>query len=77
MDDENKKIIWSSILEAGDFLKDKLPNSPLHPRGRNPYAHVALEIKNKFKNSYKDLPNEKFQDLISNPFGAGINCSTN
>ena len=31
--------------------------------GRNPYAHVALEIKNKFENSYKDLPDTKFQAI--------------
>ena len=48
MTPENKKILWSRILEAGDFLKDKLPPHPSHPKGRNSYAHVALEIKNQF-----------------------------
>jgi hypothetical protein len=61
---ENKKILWSEILLAGDFLKNKLPNHPNHPKGRNPYAHVALEIKNKFQNSYKDLDDEKFQEIM-------------
>jgi len=61
---ENKKILWSEILLAGDFLKNKLPNHPNHPKGRNPYAHVALEIKNKFQNSYKDLNDEKFQEIM-------------
>ena len=60
MSPENKKILWSQILLAGDFLKNKLPH---HPNGRNPYAHVALEIKNKFQNSYKDLPDTKFQEI--------------
>ena len=64
MNFENKKILWSEILLAGDFLKNKLPNHPNHPKGRNPYAHVALEIKNKFQNSYKDLDNEKFQEIM-------------
>jgi len=63
MNEENKKILWSEILAAGDFLKDKLPDHPNHPKGRNPYAHVALEIKYKFKNSYKDLSDDKIQDV--------------
>jgi len=62
---ENKKKLWSEILLAGDFLKNKLPDHPNHPRGRNPYAHVALEIKNKFHDSYKDLDDEKFTEIMS------------
>jgi len=65
MNSENKKKLWSEILLAGDFLKNKLPNHPNHPKGRNPYAHVALEIKNKFQNSYKDLEDKKFQEIIN------------
>ena len=64
MNSENKKKLWSEILLAGNFLKNKLPNHPNHPKGRNPYAHVALEIKNKFQNSYKDLEDKKFQEII-------------
>lgn len=64
MNSENKKILWSSILEAGDFLKGKLPEHINHPKGRNSYAHVALEIKNKFENSYKDLPDDKFIEIL-------------
>ena len=64
MNDENKKKLWKEILLAGDYLKDKLPNHPNHPRGRNPYAHIALEIKNKFNMSYKDVPDEKYQNII-------------
>lgn len=63
MTSDNAKKIWIKILEAGDFLKDKLPEHPNHPKGRNPYAHVALEIKNKFNLSYKDIPDTKF-DLV-------------
>ena len=33
------------IQEAGDYLKGQLPDHPNHPKGRNPYAHVALCIK--------------------------------
>ena len=54
---------WRSTQSLGDYLKDQLPEHPNHPKGRNPYAHVALEIKNKFQNSYKDLPDTKFQEI--------------
>ena len=62
MNKENKKFLWSEIIKAGDFLKHKLPNHPNHPK-RNPYAHVASEIKNKFQKSYKDLSDEKIDDV--------------
>ena len=62
---EITKSIWKRILEAGDFLKDKLPPHPSHPKGRNPYAHVALEIKNHFGVSYKDVADEKIDEVIS------------
>ena len=63
MNKDNSSVIWKLIQETGDYLKGKLPAHPNHPKGRNPYAHVALEIKNKFKNSFKDLPDEKFQEI--------------
>ena len=63
MNEENKKILWSEILKAGDFLKNKLPSHPNHPKGRNSYAHVSLEIKNKFLQSYKDLSDDKVKEI--------------
>ena len=48
MDKIKAKKLWAEIIKAGDFLKNKLPDPPSHPKGRNPYAHVALEIKNKY-----------------------------
>jgi len=63
MNDENRKKLWNEILNAGDYLKNKLPDHPNHPKGRNPYAHVALEIKNKFNRSYKDISDEKFDQV--------------
>ena len=65
MKPENAKIIWKYIQEAGDFLRDKLPSHPNHPKGRNPYAHVALEIKTHFKMTYKDIPDEKIDQVIN------------
>ena len=64
MNPENKKKLWSEILKVGDFLKDKLPYHHNHPKGRNSYAHVALEIKNKFDMSYKDLPDDQFDSVL-------------
>jgi len=51
------------IQEAGDYLLNELPNHPNHPNGRNPYAHVALCVKEKFGDSYKDIENEKFEEV--------------
>ena len=65
MNKENASKLWKIIQEAGDYLQGKLPDSPNHPKGRNPYAHVALEIKNKFQMSYKDIPDEKINEVIS------------
>ena len=64
MNPENRKKLWKEILSAGDYLKNKLHNHPNHPKGRNPYAHVALEIKNKFNESYKDIPDEKINLVL-------------
>ena len=60
----NSKKLWKEIIAAGDFLKDKLPEHPNHPKGRNSYAHVALEIKKQFNKSYKDIDDEKFDQVI-------------
>ena len=64
MNPENAKIIWKSIQGAGDGLKGKLPSHPNHPKGRNPYAHIALEIKIHFKMTYKDIPDEKIDQVL-------------
>ncbi len=52
------------IQEAGDYLHGQLPDHPNHPKGRNAYAHVAICIKNRFENSYKDIPDERFNEVI-------------
>ena len=63
MNDNNRKYLWSLIQSTGDFLLGKLPDHPNHPKGRNPYAHVALKVKTKFGISYKDLPDDKLEDV--------------
>ena len=64
MQKKNSVKIWKIIQEAGDFLRNKLPNHPDHLQGRNPYAHVALCIKTKFNRSYKDIDDEKFNEVV-------------
>jgi len=63
MNDAKKKYLWKLIQSTGDYLINKLPDHPNHPSGRNPYAHVALKIKSNFGSSYKDLPDEKFEEI--------------
>ena len=64
MYEENAKKIWQLILETGDSLRGVLPDHPNHPKGRNPYAHISLEIKNKYGCSYKDIPDDQLNELI-------------
>ena len=64
MNKKNASKLWKIIQEAGDYLKGQLPDHPNHPKGRNPYAHVALS-KEKFFLSYKDIPDEKFEEVIN------------
>ena len=64
MNEDNRRKLWVLIQEAGHYLHGQLPNHPNHPKGRNPYAHVAICIKEKFGKSYKDIPDEKFTEVI-------------
>jgi hypothetical protein len=65
MNKENASKLWKLIQTTGDELVGKLSDHPNHPKGRNPYAHVALEVKTHFKMTYKDIPDEKFDDVVS------------
>ncbi len=65
MNEDNRRKLWKVIQEAGLYLQGQLPSHPNHPKGRNPYAHVALCVKNKFNNSYKDIEDEKFDEVLN------------
>ena len=65
MNKENASKLWKIIQEAGDYLAGQLPDHPNHPKGRNAYAHVALCVKEKFKSSYKDILDEKFDEVVN------------
>ena len=64
MNKENATKLWKLIQVTGDELVGKLLDHPNHPKGRNPYAHVALEVKNYFGMTYKDIPDEKYNEVI-------------
>ena len=64
MNKENAIKLLKIIQEAGDYLAGQLPDHPNHPKGRNSYAHVALCVKEKFGNTYKDIPDEKFNEVL-------------
>ena len=65
MNKENRISLWKMIQEAGDYLQGQLPEHPNHPKGRNSYAHVAICVKSQFSTSYKDIPDEKFNEVVN------------
>ena len=64
MNKENANKLWKIIQEAGDYLLGQLPSHPNHPQGRNPYAHVAICVKEKFGNLYKIFLMKSFKKLL-------------
>ena len=48
---------------VGDRLQGVLKSDVRHPRGRNPYAHVAGCVKERFGCSYGDLPDERVGEV--------------
>lgn len=63
MNKDNASKLWKMIQEVGDYLQNKLPVSSNHPKGRNPYAHVALCVKDRFGHSYKDISDDDFNKV--------------
>ena len=64
MNKKNASKLWKIIQETADYLVGQLPEHRNHPKGRNPYAHVAICVKNKFGSSYKNIPDEKYNEVI-------------
>jgi len=64
MSPDNARKLWKIIVETGDYLVGQLPDHPNHPKGRNPYAHVAICVKSKFNASYKDIEDDKFEEVV-------------
>ena len=78
MNKENTSKLWKMIQEAGDYLQGQLPDHPNHPKGRNPYAHIAICVRSKFQKSYKDNPESIFTPLPRNitPLGIELDPTT-
>jgi len=51
------------MRSLGDRLKEVLEPDPRHPHGRNPYAHVAGCVRDRFGCTYGDLPDERVGEL--------------
>ena len=64
MNEEKSRQLWKIIQEAGDYLKGQLPDHPNHPKGRNPYAHVAICIKSKFQKVTKILKMKNLRKFL-------------
>ena len=64
MNEEKRRQLWKIIVEAGDYLQGQLPDHTNHPKGRNPYAHIAICVKSKFNQSYKDIDDSRFQEVL-------------
>ena len=64
MSPDNARKLWKIIVETGDYLEGQLPDHPNHPKGRNSYAHVAICVKSKFNSSYKDIEDDKFEEVV-------------
>jgi len=58
-----RKQIWAEMQAVGDRLRGVLEPDPRHPQGRNPHAHVAGCVKDRFGCSYKDLSDEKVEEV--------------
>ncbi len=65
MNEDNRRKIWKLIQEAGLYLDGQLTDHPNHPKGRNSYAHIASSVKNNFNASYKDIEDEKFDEVVN------------
>lgn len=50
-------------MAVGDRLKGVLRSDPRHPKGRNPYAHVAGCVREKFGCAYGELADERVIEL--------------
>ena len=64
MTPENAKLLLGYMQDAGRDLEGRLPISKHHPRGRNPFAHVATCVKRKFGSSYKDIDDSLLENVI-------------
>ena len=58
-----KREGWAEMRAVGDRLQGILKVDVRHPGGRNPYAHVAGCVKERFGCSYGELPDEQVAEV--------------
>jgi len=63
MSPDCRKKIWAEMQATGDRLRGVLEPDPRHPRGRNSHAHVAGCVKERFGCSYRDLPDDRAEEI--------------
>ena len=64
MSPDKQQLIRERIQLAGKALEGKLPPSPRHPKGRNPYAHIAKVIISTLGASYKELADRDYDAVL-------------
>ena len=58
-----RREVWAEMRALGDRLQSVLGSDPRHPRGRNPYAHVAGCVRERFGCSYGELEDERVDEI--------------
>jgi hypothetical protein len=64
MSPDKQQLVRERIQLAGKALEGKLPPSSRHPKGRNPYAHIAKVIISTLGSSYKELPDGDYEAVL-------------
>lgn len=64
MNAANKKIVQAAVKDAGDYLKDKLPQLASHPE-RNSYAHLWSSIRTKMGCSYAECADCEVEAILA------------
>jgi hypothetical protein len=64
MNDDNMKLVRAEVNMIGDELKATLQPHPDHPV-RNPYAHIWCTIKEKYGISYRELGDNRVEEILT------------
>ena len=64
MNKENASKLWKMIQEAGDYLLGQLPAIQIILKEETPTLMLLYVSKRNLSNSYKDIPDDKFQEVV-------------
>ena len=65
MDKYHRDIVRKKAVEAAKMIEGKLPESPSHPSGRNPMAHIYQVIQTIIGCSIHECSNDRLDDVLS------------